>query len=136
MKTSSIVYKGDIRTEATHNKSGQIIFTDAPTDNFGKGEAFSPTDLVATALGCCVLSIMGIAAKTHDIKMEGTKVDIQKTMADNPRRIVKIEVDIYMPNFEYDSREKSILTNAAKGCPVSRSLNHEIEEVITFHWAL
>lgn len=68
--------------------------------------------------------------------MEGTKVDIEKTMADNPRRIVKIEVDIYMPNFEYDSREKSILTNAAKGCPVSRSLNHEIEEVITFHWAL
>ena len=108
MKTSSIIYKGDIRTEATHNKSGQIIFTDAPTDNFGKGEAFSPTDLVATALGCCVLSIMGIAAKTHEIKMEGTKVDIQKTMADNPRRIVKIEVDIYMPNFEYDSREKSI----------------------------
>lgn len=134
MKTSSIVYKGDIRTEAKHTKSGQIIFTDAPTDNFGKGEAFSPTDLVATALGCCILSIMGIAAKTHNIIMEGTKVDIQKTMAENPRRIVKIEVDIYMPSVQYDSREKAILTNAAKGCPVSRSLNHEIEEVITFYW--
>ena len=94
MKTSEVIYKGELRTTAVHLKSGQQIITDAPTDNNGKGEAFSPTDLLATSLGCCMLTVMGIIAKRHNINMDETKVEILKVMGDNPRRISEIHIDI------------------------------------------
>ena len=131
---AKIKYLGNLRTEATHLKSGNVILTDAPTDNEGKGEAFSPTDLAATSLGSCILTIMGIAARNHHIDMENTEVTIQKIMASNPRRIATIEVDIYMPNKAYSDREKTILEKAAHHCPVALSLSDRTEEVIHFHW--
>jgi putative redox protein len=136
MKTASIEYLGDLRTKAKHNRSGQEIITDAPIDNHGKGEAFSPTDLACTALGSCMLTVMGIAANTHSIDMKGATVEINKVMAENPRRISKIEVDIYMPaHIQYSSKEKAILTNAAKTCPVGRSLHPDLEEDFHMHWS-
>ena len=100
---SKVVYKGDLRTEATHLRSGQIIITDAPVDNQGKGEAFSPTDLVATALASCMLTIMGIVAKRDGIKMEGTTAEVEKIMASDPRRIREIRLKI---NFGFPIADK------------------------------
>ncbi|MBK9270622.1 MAG: OsmC family protein [Saprospiraceae bacterium] len=134
MKTSTVYYQGDIRTQCTHLRSGQIIQTDGPIDNYGKGEAFSPTDLVSTALGACMLSIMGIAAKTHEIDMDGTKAEVLKIMAENPRRIARIEIDIYMPAQHYTDKQKAILTHAAESCPVGRSLHPAVEQALVIHW--
>lgn len=132
--TARIEYLGELRTQATHLLSGQQIITDAPPDNQGRGEAFSPTDLCATSLGCCMMTIMGIAARTHDIDMTGANAEITKIMAADPRRIARIEVKIQMPAREYSAKQKAILENAAKGCPVSRSLNANLEEVVTILW--
>jgi len=130
--TSEIIYQGDLRTQATHLQSGDIILTDAPKDNHGKGEAFSPTDLVATALGSCMLSIMGIIANRHEINILGTKVSIHKIMQTNPRRIAIIEVIMYMPNIIYTPKERTLLENAVRTCPVSLSLHPEIEQKLSF----
>lgn len=132
--TSRIEYLGELRTQATHLLSGQQIITDAPPDNQGRGEAFSPTDLCATALGCCMMTIMGIAARTHEIDMTGATAEITKIMAADPRRIARVEVKIQMPQREYSAKQKAILENAAKGCPVSRSLNANLEEVVEILW--
>ena len=132
--TSKVIYKGDLRTEATHLKSGSIIVTDAPTDNHGKGESFSPTDMVATALGSCILTIMGIKAKASGIDMEGAQVSITKIMASDPRRIAKIIAEITMPDNEYSSKEKKVLEAAARHCPVANSLSADLEEEITIIW--
>ncbi|RQO31027.1 osmotically inducible protein OsmC [Taibaiella sp. KBW10] len=133
--TSKIIYKGDLRTEATHLQSGSVIETDAPTDNKGKGERFSPTDIVATALGSCMLTIMGIAGNTHNINIVGTTCDITKLMAENPRRIGGIKVNLNIIGQEsYSSKEKMILEHAAMTCPVIESLHPEIEKVLTFTW--
>lgn len=132
--TSSIIYQGDLRTEMTHTKSGQKVITDAPTDNHGKGEAFSPTDLVATALGSCAVTIMGIAADNHDIDILGTRLEVTKTMASDPRRIEKAEVVIYMPDNNYSDKEKKILTAAALGCPVMATLKPGVGKIdIVWH---
>lgn len=131
--TSKITYLGNLRTEAQHLKSGVKIITDAPTDNNGKGAAFSPTDLVATALGSCALTIMGIAARNHDIDMGGTEVSINKIMESNPRRIGKVEVVITLPANGYTKKERKLLTAAAHGCPVGRSIQNGIEEM-TLIW--
>ncbi len=132
--TSEVVYLGDLRTEATHLKSGNQIFTDAPTDNRGKGEAFSPTDLVATSLGSCILTIMGIKAMDKNIDMVGAKASIKKVMTSNPRRISKIEVVLQMPDKKYSEAEKNILEKAAHHCPVARSLSDDLEEMIEIIW--
>ncbi len=132
--TSKVKYTGNLRTEATHLKSGNTIITDAPTDNNGKGEAFSPTDLVATALGSCMLTIMGIKAQNSNIDMKGAEVEITKIMASNPRRIQKIEAIIKMPSKSYTDREKKILEKAAMHCPVFNSLSSDLEESIKFLW--
>lgn len=133
--TSKIIYKGDLRTEATHLQSGSTIETDAPTDNRGKGERFSPTDLVATALGSCMLTIMGIAGNNHKIDITGTTCDITKLMAENPRRIggIKVKLNV-IGQPQYSSKEKMILEHAAMTCPVFESLHPEIEKVVTFAW--
>lgn len=133
--TSKVVYKGNLRTEATHLKSGNTILTDAPTDNHGKGEAFSPTDLAATSLASCILTIMGIAADKREIDITGATADVTKVMASDPRRIAQIIVTIQMPANSYTDSEKKILEKAAHHCPVGLSLAEGTEEVITVSWA-
>lgn len=132
--TSSIVYEGNLRTRATHLRSGNEIITDAPVDNQGKGEAFSPTDLVATALGSCMLTIMGIRARDEGIDMEGTTCEVNKIMASGPRRISRVELKIQLPQKPYTPAQRSLLEQAARGCPVCRSLSQELEVDLKFVW--
>lgn len=127
--TSKVKYLGHLRTEATHLKSGEVIITDAPTDNNGKGEAFSPTDLVATALASCMLTIMGISAKNHDIDMEGAQADVKKIMTSNPRRIETVSILITMPAKGYSDADRQILETAAHGCPVASTIHEGIEQL-------
>ena len=134
--TSTILYKGDLRTEMMHIGSGSMVETDAPLDNQGKGERFSPTDLVATALGACMLTIMGIAARTHGMDIDGTQMDIEKGMvADPQRRIGRIGIRIKMPqNGQYDTKARTILEKAALTCPVYLSLHEKVEKDIEWVW--
>lgn len=133
--TSKIIYKGGLRTEAVHLQSGTQIETDAPTDNNGKGERFSPTDLVATALGSCMLTIMGIAGNTHGYKIAGTEVEITKIMTSNPRRIGEIVVKMTIKGQDsYSAKEKAIIENAAMTCPVFLSLHEDVKKTVEFLW--
>lgn len=130
----SIVYQGELRCEATHGPSGVKLHTDAPVDNHGRGESFSPTDLVATALGACVLTILGIQAEKHQIDLSGTRVTVQKHMSsDLPRRIAKLPVQVVIP-IAVDDRMRTVLERAAHTCPVHQSLHAEIEKPIEFQW--
>ena len=128
---SKVTYKGSLRTEAIHVQSGNTIITDAPIDNQGKGEAFSPTDLVATALASCMLTIMGIVANRNHLKINGTTAEIEKIMGANPRRINEIKISIRF-NENFDKKTKRKLENAALTCPVSNSLNENLNESIKF----
>ncbi len=133
--TTTILYKGELRTSAIQNQSNSIIETDAPTDNQGKGERFSPTDLVATALGSCMLTIMGIKARDMNINLESTRIDVQKHMKSDPRRIGGIDIHFHFPShLALSDKEKTILQNAALTCPVAKSLDPEIEQKIIFNW--
>jgi putative redox protein len=134
MATSEIKYLGDLRTEATHTQSGITIITDAPVDNQGKGEAFSPTDLLATSLGSCMLTIMGIAARTHGIDMNGTTCSITKIMAAEPRRVSGIRAVITFPGNDFSDKDKKILEHAALTCPVHFSLHPDIKKEISFNY--
>lgn len=131
--TSKVTYKGNLRTSCEHLQSGNIFITDAPVDNQGNGEAFSPTDTVATALASCMLTIMGIKARDLGIDIENTYAQVTKHMAADPRRISKIEVEFFF-NKEFNQKEKSILENAAKTCPVIYSLHPDMEKVIVFNY--
>ncbi|GAB5564410.1 MAG: OsmC family protein [Winogradskyella sp.] len=131
--TSKVTYLGGLRTESTHLKSGNSFITDAPTDNNGKGEAFSPTDTVATGLASCMLTVMGIKARDMDVDMSGTTAEVTKTMSSNPRRISKIEVVVHLP-FSADDKTKQILERTANTCPVHYSLHPDIEKDIVFNW--
>ncbi len=133
--TSKVTYKGKLRTEAVHLKSGNSIITDAPTDNHGKGEAFSPTDLAATSLASCILTIMGIAADKRDIDISGAAAEVTKVMASDPRRIARIEINITMPARDYSTSEKKVLEKAAHHCPVGLSLAEGTEEAINISWS-
>ncbi len=133
--TSQIIYKGDLRTTATHLQSGTVIETDAPTDNQGKGERFSPTDLVATALGTCMITTMAIKARTMNIELDGTRVDVTKVMVSDPRRVGKIVAHMYMPaGLQVDEKTKEILERTARTCPVERSLHPDVALDIAFYW--
>jgi uncharacterized OsmC-like protein len=133
--TSEIIYKGNLRCESTHLQSGTSLETDAPVDNQGKGERFSPTDLVATALGNCMMTIMGIKARDMNLNLEGTKVEITKIMASEPRRIGEIKAVIKFPNgLLVDEKQRTILEKAALSCPVFHSLHPDIKQDITFEW--
>lgn len=133
--TSRIIYEGDLRTSATHLQSQTTIETDAPVDNQGKGERFSPTDLVATALGSCMLTIMGIKARDMQIDLTGVAIDIQKHMKADPRRIGGVDVVFHFPaTLQLSDKEKTILQNAALTCPVAKSLDPAIEQKVTFNW--
>jgi putative redox protein len=134
MATSSITYNGQLRTSAVHELSGNTIITDAPPDNNGRGEAFSPTDLLATSLGSCMLTIMGILANRINVNIDGTMVSIQKVMASDPRRVSEVHVTFGMPARPYTDKEKQMLMNAAHTCPVALSLHPDLKQVITFNW--
>ena len=130
---SKVTYKGDLRTEAYHIQSGNSIVTDAPVDNQGKGEAFSPTDIVATGLASCLLTVLGIKAKDIGIDITETFAEVEKVMGSNPRRIIEIKVDVHFPN-TFNAKLKLILERAALSCPVAQSLHPDINQKITFHW--
>ncbi len=133
--TSQVVYKGNLRTEATHLQSNTVIETDAPVDNNGKGERFSPTDIVATALGSCMLTIMGMKAEAMNIDVTGTTLDIQKIMSANPRRISGVQIEFRFPeSLVLSEKEKAILENAAHTCPVAKSLHPDITVEVKFGW--
>ncbi len=130
-----IVYNGELRCLATHQPSGTVLTTDAPKDNHGKGEAFSPTDLVATALGTCILTMMGIAAQSVQIDLSGTKVVVRKEMAAKPiRRIGSLAVTIDVP-ISLGEAQRQKLINAAMTCPVHKSMHPDIQMPIDFRWA-
>ena len=134
--TSKVIYQGDLRTVATHLKSGTTIETDAPLDNKGKGERFSPTDLMATSLASCMITIMGIAARTHGIDIDDVTCDIEKIMVAEPRKIGEIKANLSFPKQQkYTDKEKKILEHAAITCPVYLSLNDDIKKTVSFDWA-
>jgi len=130
----TVRYAGDLRCEGTHLKSHNQLITDAPLDNHGKGEAFSPTDLLCTSLACCMITLMAIAAEEKGIALGTIDSQIEKVMASNPRRVSTIRILLSLEDKDYTDRERSILENAARTCPVSRSLHSEINQKIQFEY--
>lgn len=133
MSTSKVTYLGHLRTENEHLKSGNTFLTDAPIDNNGKGEAFSPTDTVATGLANCMLTVMGIKARDLEVDLTHSTAMVTKTMAANPRRISKIKITFHLPSGVPEKSQK-ILENTANTCPVHYSLHPDIEKNIDFNW--
>lgn len=133
MSTSKVIYLGNLRTENTHLKSGSTYITDAPTDNNGKGEAFSPTDTVATGLANCMITVMGIKARDMGVSIDGTTAEVTKIMAANPRRISEIIVVLELPS-GINEKSRKILENTGRTCPVLQSLHPDIEKNIHFNW--
>jgi len=131
--TSEVIYLGELRTEAVHLQSGNKLITDAPKDNYGKGEAFSPTDLTATSLACCMLSIMGIVSRKEGLtQADGARATVLKVMYSEPRRIGEVHVEVFMPAKGFSDKEKKMYENAAYTCPVAKSLHPDIKQVIKF----
>ena len=130
----NVSYEGNLRCKLTHEQSGSVIQTDAPKDNMGKGELFSPTDLVAAALSSCMLTVMGITANRHHINLQGARAEVSKEMVTSPvRRIGVITVDIYMPA-GISLEQRTLLENTAHTCPVHKSLHPDVQALITFHY--
>ena len=131
----NVTYEGSLRCNAIHGPSRTAVYTDAPVDNMGKGESFSPTDLLATGLGACILTILGIIAQRHSLDLTGTRVRVQKEMTQEPpRRVACLTVDVTVPVVLSDE-DKQRLQNAAETCPVKKSLHPDIRTPITWHWA-
>jgi putative redox protein len=131
METSKTKYLGDLRTEIVHLRSGSVIMTDAPVDNKGKGENFSPTDMVASALGSCIFTIMGIAAREHGFSIDGSTCKITKIMTDSPRKIGEIKIEFTFTGGPYTDKQKKILEYCVKTCPVSLSLHESVFQNVT-----
>ena len=131
METTRTKYLGDLRTEMLHVRSGKVVITDAPVDNKGKGEYFSPTDLVASALGSCIYTIMGIAAREHGFSIDGSSCTITKIMTDTPRRIGEIKIEFDLRESDYTDKQKKILEYCVKTCPVALSLNESVIQDVT-----
>lgn len=134
MTTIKTMYLGELRTENEHLQSGNKVITDAPTDNRGKGEFFSPTDLLATALGSCIMTIMGIKARDNGIDIEGTQVDVTKIMASDPRRVAEVIVEFTFPAKKYTEEEKNLVESVAGISPVPLSLHPDLKQTIKFNW--
>ena len=134
MATVKTIYLGDLRTENEHLQSGTKILTDAPTDNQGKGEAFSPTDLLATALGNCIMTIMGIKARDNGIDIKGTEIEVTKIMASDPRRVAEVVVEFTFPKKNYADEEKRLIESVAGISPVPLSLHPDLKQTIRFNW--
>lgn len=135
METSRVTYTGDLRTEALHSKSGQMFITDAPTDNQGRGEAFSPTDLLATSLGACAITVVGIAARTHGFNVDGTAIKITKIMASDPRRVSEVIVEMDFPEVKYSEKEKQIIRHTINTCPVGQSLHPDLKQTFILNFS-
>ena len=131
MTTSEVTYQGDLRTTAIHLQSNNEIITDAPTDNQGKGEAFSPTDLLATSLASCMLTIIGIKARDMEIDVEGTTAEVTKVMSVDPRRVSEIQVIITFQQ-ALDDKTRKIFYNTALTCPVAKSIHPDIAQNVVF----
>ncbi len=135
MATIKSTYSGGLRTSAQHLASGNTIITDAPVDNNGKGEAFSPTDLVSAALGSCMMTIMGIVANRTDINIDGMDLEVTKIMGAEPRRIAEVVLTFTMPaGVSYSEKEKAMLENAARTCPVALSLHPDVKQTVSFRY--
>jgi len=134
METANTKYLGDLRTEIIHLRSRSVITTDAPIDNKGKGENFSPTDMVASALGSCIFTIMGIAAREHAFFIDGSSCKITKIMTENPRKIGEIKIEFDFTGREYTDKQKKILQYCVKTCPVALSLNESIFQNVTLNF--
>ena len=129
-----LTYEGDLHCSATHTPSGNVLVTDAPVDNNGRGQAFSPTDLLATALGTCMATVVGIVAKRKEIAVEGMAVTVRKFMSeDQPRRVIRLELDLAMP-LPGSHPDRKLLESAARGCPVHHSIHPDIEVVMNWLW--
>jgi putative redox protein len=133
--TSTVYYQGNLRTSCTHQQSGSKIDTDAPVDNHGKGELFSPTDLLATSLAACMLTVMGIKAKSMDTSIENVCIEVEKIMASDPRRVSEIKLNVKIPSslINLENRSKVILKKTAETCPVLNSIHPEIKVVINWN---
>ena len=133
--TASIIYKGDLRCECTHLQSGTLIETDAPTDNRGKGERFSPTDTLCIALATCIVTTMALKANDMNIILAGTKIDVIKHMIADPRRIGKIDIVLHFDSILHlEEKDKTILKRVGDNCPVAKSLHPDLEIDITYNW--
>ncbi|MBK8711678.1 MAG: OsmC family protein [Niastella sp.] len=133
--TATVEYAGNLRCISTHLQSGSIIETDAPTDNRGKGERFSPTDSVCMALATCMITTMGIKAMDMKIELRGTKLEVTKHMLADPRRIGKIEIVVHIPALNLDARDKDILERTGNNCPVMKSLHPDLIVDVNYEWA-
>ena len=133
MITSIVTYLGNLRTEAEHLSSSSKFITDAPLDNHGKGEAFSPTDLLSTSLANCMFTIMGIVANNHGINLTGMRAEVTKIMGTNPRRVVEIQLAISIP-CKLDAKERQLIENAARTCPVAKSLHPDLIQSVEFFY--
>lgn len=131
--TSTVKYLGELRTEGTHLASSKKLITDAPVDNHGKGEAFSPTDSVATGLASCMLTILGIKSSGLELNLKDTYANVIKIMGSSPRRIIEIKIDVHFPKV-VEPKIKIILERAALTCPVAQSLHPDLKQTVTFHW--
>ncbi len=135
MVAIQLEYQGDLHCKAVHGPSGTVITTDAPKDNQGRGESFSPTDLVATALGSCILTVMGIMARSLNIDIDGTTATVEKEMADAPARMIhRLMVKIHVPH-QVNEEHRQRLEKAAHACPVHKSLHPDVQKPIEFTWA-
>lgn len=135
MKTSQVVYEGNLRTNCTHLRSGQKIITDAPVDNMGKGEAFSPTDLTATSLAACLITTIAIAADKKSMKIEAMSAEATKIMAAEPRRISEVIVEVKITAPGFSAEDKSYIEHIGNNCPVAKSLHPDINQNITYSWS-
>lgn len=131
---AEVEYLGNLRTQAKHLKSGEKVITDAPTDNNGKGEAFSPTDLVSAALSSCMMTIMGMLAEREEIDLKGLRSEVLKIMASNPRKIGEIQITFYHPTLKATDVQKQKLKNAALTCPVALSLSDSVKQTVVFNF--
>ena len=133
--TANVIYKGTLRCEATHLQSGSMIETDAPTDNHGKGERFSPTDLLCVSLATCITTTMGIKAADMEIDLTNTSVEVTKHMLPDPRRVAKIEINLNMPaSLHLDEKDRTVLERVGNNCPVTKSLHPDMEVIINYNW--
>ena len=133
MNTYEVKYQGNLRTTAIHLDSGSEINTDAPKDNHGLGKTFSPTDMLCSSLASCILTIMAITVEKNNIDIKGTFAKVKKTMGSNPRKIIKIQIDIIFPK-DYDFKTKTILERAAHNCPVHHSISENIDKNVSFYY--
>ena len=134
MEEYTLTYLGDLRVNARHERSGTEILTDAPVDHEGKGESFSPTDLLAASLGACMMSVLGIVAKHDNINIDGLNAKVKKIMTSNPRRVGEVIIDLNFPHNNYSEKEKLIFERAINTCPVILSLNEKVVKTVKINY--